>query len=275
MTTERDATLTVALAEYAHLREARRALGEQAAVRFNFFLVVASAGTAVSAALVGAGARAGGRLDAARVGAIVVIAALVLLLGVAVFARQVEFNGRSRRYAVAETTLRTYLTRHSPELAPYLLMPTLDDAGPFAAAPFRRHWARDAVGLAGTAGLVNSALVATGGGVAVGRTAPWWAAVGAGLLLLAAAVTLHVVYVRRRLAASVAEVGEVLRRRGLPVLPPLPAAVVVPPPAGAPAPAGPGSCPGGAAPVSDAGPACVGSVRAEGNRSSSGGPDGP
>ncbi|HEX5740506.1 MAG TPA: hypothetical protein VFY17_03005, partial [Pilimelia sp.] len=236
MTTERDATLTVALAEYAHLREARRALGEQAAVRFNFFLVVASAGTAVSAALVGAGARDGGRLDAARVGAIVVIAALVLLLGVAVFARQVEFNGRSRRYAVAETTLRTYLSRHSPELAPYLLMPTLDDPGPFAAAPFRRHWARDAVGLAGTAGLVNSALLATGGGVAAGRAAPWWAAAGAGVLLLAGALALHVVYVRRRLAASVAQVGEVLGRRGLPVLPP-PAAppsrsLPVPAPAG-------------------------------------------
>jgi hypothetical protein len=208
---ELDTALTVALAEYEHLREARRAISEQSTARFNFFLVIASAGTAVSAGLVGTS----GDLSRSRLGAIATIGGLVLLLGVAVFARQVEYNGRSRRYAVAETTVRTYLVRRSPDIAPYLLMPTLDDAGPFAAEPFRRHWLRDAVGLAGTVGLMNSALVAVGGGVALGAMAPWWVAAAAGVALMAAAVTAHVGYVRRRLADSVAMVGEVLTRRRL------------------------------------------------------------
>jgi hypothetical protein len=134
---------------------------------------------------------------------------------VAVFARQVEYNGRSRRYAVAETTLRTYLLRRCPDLSPYVLMPTLDDPGPFAAEPFRRHWFRDAVGLAGTVGLMNSALLAVGAGIALRFVAPWWVAAAAGVALMLAAVTMHVWYVRRRLAASVAQVGEVLAERSL------------------------------------------------------------
>lgn len=211
-----DPSLTVALAEYEHLREARRAINEQSTARFNFFLVIASAGTAVSAGLVGAGAGGGDGFSAARAGTIAAIGALLLLLGVAVFARQVEFNGRSRRYAVAETALRTYLIRRSPDLARYVLMPTLDDAGPFAAEPFRRHWFRDAVGLAGTVGLMNSALVGAGGGLALSAVTPWWLAAVAGVALMLTAVTLHVVYVRRRLATSVAQVGAVLSRRGLP-----------------------------------------------------------
>ncbi|MGN9809017.1 hypothetical protein ACTMSW_06630 [Micromonospora sp. BQ11] len=72
----------------------------------------------------------------------------MLLLGIAVFARQVELNDRGRRYAVAATTLRTYLTRRAPDLAPYVLLPTLDDSGPFAPEPFRRHWFSDLVGRA-------------------------------------------------------------------------------------------------------------------------------
>ena len=216
MIDEPDPTLAVALAEYQHLREVRRAIHDQSTARFNFFLVVASAGTAVSAGIVGAGATADLGLNGARIGAVLAIGALVLLLGLSVFARQVEFNGRSRRYAVAETTVRTYLTRRCPDLAPYVLMPTLDDAGPFAAEPFRRHWFRDAVGLAGTAGLLNSALVAVGGGAGLwAAAAPWWAAAAVGVSLLVATVTGHVWYVRRRLAASVVLVGGVLAEREL------------------------------------------------------------
>jgi hypothetical protein len=206
-----DPTLTVALAEYQHLQEARRSISDQSTARFNFFLIIASAGTAVSAGLVGAA----GELSRARVGTIAIIGGLVLLLGLAVFARQVEYSGRSRRYAVAETALRTYLTRRSPALTPYILMPTLDDAGPFAAEPFRRHWLRDAVGLAGTVGMMNSALIAVGGATALAAVAPWWAAAVAGLALMVAAVAAHVAYVRERLAASVAAVGDVLAERQL------------------------------------------------------------
>jgi hypothetical protein len=212
-TDDPEVALTVALAEYEHLREARRAVSDQSAARFNFFLVIASAGTAVSAGLVGAAAESG--LGSGRAGTIVGIGALVLLLGVAVFARQVEYNLRSRRYAVAETVLRTYLMRRSPGLSRYVLMPTLDDAGPFAAEPFRRHWLRDVVGLAGTVGMVNSALLAVGLGLGLAGPAPWWVAAVAGVAVMVAAVAAHVGYVRRRLAGSVAQVGEVLARRGL------------------------------------------------------------
>ncbi|HEU4426002.1 MAG TPA: hypothetical protein VFR67_25985 [Pilimelia sp.] len=211
LTSEPDAELTVALAEYEHLREVRRAISDQSTARFNFFLVVASAGTAVSAGLVTAGVRVSG----SRVGTVVAIGTLVLLLGVAVFVRQVEYNGRSRRYAVAMTALRTYFVRRHPELSPYVLLPTLDDPGPFASEPFRRHWIRDAVGLAGTVGLMNSALMGVAAGMALGRTAHWAVAAAAGGVLVVASLAAHVAYVRRKLAASAGQIGDVLSRRTL------------------------------------------------------------
>nr|MDT0662470.1 hypothetical protein [Micromonospora sp. DSM 115978] len=209
MGTDPDVELTVALTEYERLTEARRSIQDNSTARFNFFLAVASAATAVSAGLVGTATR----FSPVRAGVVTAIGALVLLLGLSVFARQVEFNDRHRRYAVAMTALRTYLIRRSPGLAPFVLMPTLDDPGPFAPEPFRRHWLRDAVGLAGTVGLLNSALIGVGAAAGVLAVGPAWLAVGAGVALLAGSVALHVGYVRRRVARSAAEVGAVLRRR--------------------------------------------------------------
>jgi hypothetical protein len=207
--TDPDIDLTVALTEYERLTEARRSIQDNSTARFNFFLAVASAATAVSAGLVGTAAR----FSAVRAGVVAAIGALVLLLGLSVFVRQVEFNDRHRRYAVAMTALRTYLLRRTPDLAPYVLMPTLDDPGPFAKEPFRRHWLRDAVGLAGTVGLLNSALLGVGAAAAVLAAGPPWLAVAAGVAVLAGSVAAHVGYVRGRVARSAAEVGAVLRRR--------------------------------------------------------------
>ena len=131
----------------------------------------------------------------------------------AVFARLVELNDRGRRYAVAATAIRTWLTRRAPQVAPFVLMPTLDDPGPFAPEPFRRHWFRDAVGLPGTVGLINSGLVA--GGVTLGTAlfAPAWLAGSTGVALLVGAVWLHLTVARRRIARSARQVGEVLAHR--------------------------------------------------------------
>lgn len=211
MPDEPDVPLTIALAEYEHLRDASRAVHEQSTARFTFFLTVATAATAVSVGLVTTGTAAG----AARPTVLAGLGALVLLLGTAVFARQVELNARGRRYAVAATTLRTYLARRAPELAPFLLMPTLDDPGPFAPEPFRRHWVRDLVGQAGTIGLINSVVVAVAGGSALAAVAPGWLAVPVALLLFAGSAAAHVAVVRRRVAHSAALVGAVLAHREL------------------------------------------------------------
>ncbi|WDZ84745.1 hypothetical protein [Micromonospora cathayae] len=209
MTEEPDVPLTIALAEYEHLRDASRAVHEQSTARFTFFLTVATAATAVSAGLVTTGTPGGAVRPAVLAG----LGALVLLLGSAVFARQVELNARGRRYAVAATVLRTYLARRSPELAPFLLMPTLDDPGPFAPEPFRRHWLRDLAGQAGTIGLINSVVVAVAGATGLAAVGPTWLAGVGAVALLAGSVAGHLVVVRRRVAHSARLVGEVLDRR--------------------------------------------------------------
>ncbi|NJP34691.1 hypothetical protein [Micromonospora thermarum] len=214
---EPDVPLTVALAEYEHLRELSRAVQDQSAARFTFFLAVASTATAVSAGLVTTGTPAG------RFGPVVLagLGVLVLLLGISVFARQVELNDRGRRYAVAATVLRTYLARRAGDVAPYLMLPTLDDSGPFVPEPFRRHWFRDLVSQAGMIGLVNSVLAAFAAALVAAWTGPaWWGAMAA-VVVLPASTALHLRVVRRRVARSAARVGAVLTSRpALAVQPP-------------------------------------------------------
>ncbi|WJK43401.1 hypothetical protein O7608_13950 [Solwaraspora sp. WMMA2056] len=205
-----ETALTIALAEYTQLQEARRAVHTESNARFTFFLGVASAATAVSAGLVSAG---GATVTTGRAAAAGALGGLVLLLGLAVFARQLEFNDRARRYAVAATAIRTYLVRQAPDLAPYVMMPTLDDSGPFAAQPYRRGWPRDLVSLAGTVGLLNSALLAATVGLLVARAVPAWAAATLGALVLVSCLAAHVAVFRRRLARSAREVGQVIDRR--------------------------------------------------------------
>ena len=206
---EPDVPLTVALAEYEHLREPGRSVQDQSAARFTFFLAVASTATAVSAGLLTTGTPAG------RSGPVVLVGlgVLVLLLGIAVFARQVELNDRGRRYAVAATVLRTYLARRADDLAPYLLLPTLDDSGPFAPEPFRRHWFRDLVSQAGMIGLVNSVLAAFAAALVAASTAPAWSGAPAAAVVLPASTALHLRVIRRRVAGSAARVGTVLATR--------------------------------------------------------------
>ncbi|MEU3457801.1 hypothetical protein ABZ671_30050 [Micromonospora sp. NPDC006766] len=219
-----DTELTIALAEYQHLRELSRTVHDQSVARFTFFLAVASGATAVSAGLISTGGPHG------RFGPAVVagLGLLVLLLGIFVFARQIELNDRGRRYAVAATVLRTYLARRAPALSPFIIMPTLDDPGPFAPEPFNRHWFRDLVSQAGMIALVNSALL----GLATTLTAlllaaPAWLAAPIAAVVAATSVTAHLRAMRRRIARSAAHVGTVLTTRPLTPPPPPP-----PPPPG-------------------------------------------
>ncbi|MGW4462519.1 hypothetical protein [Micromonospora sp. NPDC004704] len=209
MAEDPDTALTVALAEYEHLREARRANTDQATARFNFFLVVTSAATAVAAALI-----TGGGGGPAITGAVTGIGALVLLLGSTIFVRQVEFTNRARLYAVATDSIRTYLARRAPEVAPYIVMPTLDDRGIYQGRPPGGPWLREVVGLSGTIGLVNSALLALGSGLALRRAgAPTWAAGTCGLLVLLGGTAGHVWYIRRRSKTAFAAIRASVEQR--------------------------------------------------------------
>ena len=202
MADDPDTALTVALAEYEHLREARRANNDQATARFNFFLVVASAAIAVAGGLITSGGA-----GPANTSAVTGIGALVLLLGLTIFIRQVEFTNRARLYAVAIDSVRTYLARRAPDVAPYLIMPTLDDRGAYQGRPPGGPWLRDAIGLSGTIGLVNSALLALGAGVALRHAgAVAWIAGSCGVLVLAASAIGQVWYVRRRSGTAFARI---------------------------------------------------------------------
>ncbi|GAB3158445.1 hypothetical protein GCM10027290_61700 [Micromonospora sonneratiae] len=202
MAEDPDVALTVALAEYEHLQNALRANTEQATARFNFFLVVASAATAVSGGLI-----TGGGSGAANTSAVIGLGALVLLLGLTVFVRQVEFANRSRLYAVAIDTVRTYLVRRAPDVGPYLILRTLDDPGAFPGRPPGGRWTRDLTSLSGTVSLVNSALVGLGVGLAVRHAgAVWWAAVGCGAAGVTVAMFTHLAYTSRRRASASARI---------------------------------------------------------------------
>ncbi|MEU5721389.1 hypothetical protein ABZ783_06155 [Micromonospora sp. NPDC047738] len=207
-----DTELIIALAEYEHLRELSRTVHDQSSARFTFFLAVASGATAVSAGLITTGRPDGQIRPAVLAG----LGLLVLLLGVFVFARQVELNDRGRRYAVAATVLRTYLARRAPGLTPFIIMPTLDDAGPFAPEPFHRHWFRDLVSQAGMIALVNSVLVALAATMAVLLLGgPVWLAALVAVMVATASVAGHLRAIRRRVARSAAQVGTVLTTRSL------------------------------------------------------------
>ncbi|HEX5541335.1 MAG TPA: hypothetical protein VFX60_07190 [Micromonospora sp.] len=209
MADDPDTALTVALAEYEHLREARRTTTDSSAARFNFFLVVASGATAVTAGLI-----AGSGTGPANILATIGIGCLVLLLGLTVFVRQVEFINRAKLLGVATDAIRTYLSRRAPELTPYLLMPTLDTPGVYQARPPGSSWLRDAIGLASTIGLINSAVLAAGGGVgarAVG--VPVWGAVLTAMAVFAVSAIGHLVYIRNRTVTAYARIQAAVDQR--------------------------------------------------------------
>ncbi|MEV4412252.1 hypothetical protein [Catellatospora sp. NPDC049609] len=207
-----DIELTIALAEYAKLTESRRAISDQAHNRYNFFLVIATGVAAVSAGVLGSDIN-----DNVRIGAVAALALLVLLMGPTVFLRQLRFSNAGRNYAVAEEAMRTYLVRRAPQLAPYVLLPTLDDAGLLAPTNSRRR-SRDAVGLAATIGLVNSTLLAAAGALLVSGLLDGWPVVLVALALFAGAAAVHLWWVGRTVRHDAAERGRVLAGRALDVL---------------------------------------------------------
>ncbi|GAA1409047.1 hypothetical protein GCM10009662_45370 [Catellatospora coxensis] len=210
-----DIELAVALTEYQKIIEMRRAVSDQAHNRYNFFLVIATAVAAVSAGLVGS------NIDPeVRIGAVAALAALMLLMGPAVFLRQLRFTGTSHRYGLAEQALRSYLVRRAPQVAPYVLLPTLDDPGLFLpTATGGRQRQREAVGLAASIGLVNSALLAAGGGLALSALdIDGWALVLLDVALFAAAAAVHLWWVSRTVRRDAAERERLLAARALDVL---------------------------------------------------------
>jgi hypothetical protein len=185
-----DVPLTIALAEYEAVREMRRGAHEGSATRFNYFLVVASGGTAVVAGLLGSG----GGVSSARNLAALTIGGMVLLIGAVVFVRLVHYRVTGLEYNTALDAMRTYLVRRAPQLRPYMLMPTLDDDVRARMMSRARGW----TGLAQTVALVNSVLLAVAVAMLCGWAAAprWWVAVVAGLLTLALAVFAHRAYER-------------------------------------------------------------------------------
>lgn len=213
-----DIELTVALAEYTKILEMRRAVSDQAHNRYNFFLVIATAVAAVSAGLLGSS------IDQnVKIGAVAALGTLVLLMGPAVFLRQLRYTGAAQRYGLAEQTLRTYLVRRAPDVAPFVLLPTLDHDGLFPPPVNRLHQhLRDAVGLAATIGLVNSALFAIGGGLAFSGLLADWAIVVLALALFAVTAALHLWWVSRTVRNNHTEHHRLLaeRTRKMPALVP-------------------------------------------------------
>jgi hypothetical protein len=179
--------LTAALAEYAHLREMGLYTDTSSAARFNYFVAVATAGTAVSAGLLGAATSTPTRVSAAAV-----IGGLVLLLGVVSFGRMVYYRMSRAEYTAALDALRTYLVRRAPDVAPYVVLPTIHDPPdvPVPGGTPDPLSSPSKVGLAMTVGLINKALLAGMAGGLVwrwGRTPPPFAVATAAVVFLVAA----------------------------------------------------------------------------------------
>jgi hypothetical protein len=106
-------------------------------------------------------------------------------------------------------------------------MPTLDDPGVYQGRPPGGRWLHGAISLAGTVGLVNSALIAVGAGMGLRLAGtPMWVAVPSGVLVLAGAAIGHVGYVRRRTSVAAARIRAMVDQRhpsGGPVPAPRPA----------------------------------------------------
>jgi hypothetical protein len=206
----RDVALDVALAEYEFAREQRRLSYEGSAARFNYFLLIASGGTAAVAGLVGTQQVS----DTARTVAAMTIGGVVLLLGFVIFVRLVNYRLVAIEYAYTINALRTYLLTRAPQLRPYSLLPTLDDADavPYGFPRYRglRSW----TGLAQTVGLVNSVLA----GLAVGvltrsADAAGWAAIVSGAGLAIACSLAHRAYERRLIGDIDGRMRSEVRRR--------------------------------------------------------------
>ena len=148
-----DDALTIALAEYATLSDLQRSIREQSAARFNFFLVITTAVIAVTAS------QFTSRPTRSVVTATAALGILLLVIGISIFFRQVEFSSRGQRYAAAQDAVRTFLIEQAPGLEPYMFMPTLNDRGVIGRTYRTHSWRRDVVSLAGTVALFNSTIL--------------------------------------------------------------------------------------------------------------------
>ncbi|MDI1460909.1 hypothetical protein QEZ54_08030 [Catellatospora sp. KI3] len=204
--------LTIALAEYTALNDLQKALRDQSAARFNFFLAIVTAAAAVSGGLA-----SGGKLSEAAKGTLGTVGFLILVLGLSTFLRQVEFSQRGNRYAAATDTLRTYLARSCAPVAPYLIMPVIGDVGVIGTTYRRRTGVlRDAMSLPGTVGIINSALLALGAGFVTGIWLDYtiWPPAAA-FAAFALSMVLHIGHLRRAFRRSRTEVAALLAARGL------------------------------------------------------------
>lgn len=207
-----DIELTVVLNEYELVREQRCNNRNGSNARFNYFLVVASGGTAIVAGMLGTP----GGSTMARIAAAGALGAVVLALGLSVFVRLVYYRISDVEHAYTLNALRTYLLRRAPSVRSYVLLPTLDDDDaslPHAMAT-RAGTARSWAGLAQTVGLVNSVLL----GLAAATTAHfahlvWWGAVPVGVAVAAVSVLLHRRYEQRAVALATLAVDHRARQR--------------------------------------------------------------
>jgi hypothetical protein len=187
-----DAELTIALAEYTHINELRNQLDQKSSNRFNFYLALVTATTAVAA-----GVLPNRPDDRATAG----LGAIVLVFGISIFARQVSFTTYSARLTAASNAIRVYLAGRAPELKPHMLLPIGADRGAFPArlSPFG--------GFAGAIGILNSAVLAACATLYVN----WMS----GLAAFLASLTGHLVYVYDSRRATARAIAAVYAERGL------------------------------------------------------------
>ena len=207
-----DVELAVVLNEYSFVREQRRNNRDGSNARFNYFLVVATGGTALVAGTLGVP----GGVTVPRIAAAGVMGALVLVIGLLVFVRLVHYRLSDIEHCYHLNALRTYLLRRAPSVRSFVLLPTFDDEESSLPLSARaRGWA----GLAQTVGVVNSVLIGTAVAVAGCYLrfpgAPWWvpAAVAAGAVAAGVSLLLHRRYEQRILAVASLSIDHRTRKR--------------------------------------------------------------
>jgi hypothetical protein len=131
---------------------------------------------------------------------------------VSIFLRQVEFSHRGQRYAAAHDALRTYFAQRAPDLAPYLLLPTISDRGVIGTIRVRR-WRRDVMSLAGTVALVNSALGALAVGLLLGTAVEGWLPAIGAVVVFTAALGAQIGYLRHVGHQTHGEIDRLIRAR--------------------------------------------------------------
>jgi hypothetical protein len=202
-TRDSDDDLTIALAEYEHLNELRNQLEQKSSTRFNFFLALTTGSVAVSAALLSQSWS--GNTAQWAVGA---LAIMVLVVGLAMFLRQVRFTGRNVRLTAAQIAIRTYLARRAPAVRPYMFLPVEADRGILPGG--KMTWINQALGLPGTTALINSALLTLAIVLAFGK----WALVAAPIAF-AVSLVLQVAYVGRARGRWARDIAAINKARGI------------------------------------------------------------